>query len=119
MKTVEYETKLALDDTATQPVRLTVTVGNAQIGGSVVKIDDHEVADGRNIRDLDLGPEGSLIGKALTVRTVVTDVNPSTNRLVVTYELKTSSDELSHRLRTSVSSNDSAFFELYVEFRGS
>lgn len=67
-------------------VFLTVTIGNAQIGGSVVQFKDagQPLSKG-TIVDLDLGPSGELANRTLLVQTSVIDSNPSINRIVFTH----------------------------------
>lgn len=76
----------------TQPLKLassgnltlTVTIGAAQIGGSIVSKSGNLIKKGE-ITSLDLGPVASWTGKTLNVVTNILDVNPSTNGVVATY----------------------------------
>ena len=68
-------------------VKLTVVVGDAQLGSSLVKLETKEIGRG-DIANLAVGKGPKLTGKSLKVKTVVTDVNDKTNRTSVTYELK-------------------------------
>jgi hypothetical protein len=63
---------------------LSVTIGNAQIGGNVVLLDDIQIAKGE-IKHFDLGLGSDLIGKTLTIFTNVLDVNPDSNRISITH----------------------------------
>ncbi|MBC9929705.1 hypothetical protein [Chitinophaga qingshengii] len=67
-------------------VILNITIGNAQIGASVVRFDkdDNALAKG-DIRNLRLGTAADLKGKTLKVTTNVLDTNSLTNGIVVTY----------------------------------
>jgi hypothetical protein len=67
-------------------VFLTITIGNAQIGGSVVQFKDavQPLAKGKII-DLDLGPASGLAGRSLLIQTNVLDSNNSINRMVFTH----------------------------------
>ncbi len=69
-----------------QHVLLTITIGNAQIGGNVVRFNNAQEALGKGeIENLDLGLGSDLIGKTLKVTTNILDVNEQTNGIVVTY----------------------------------
>lgn len=63
---------------------LSVTIGNAQIGGSVVRLNEQQIGKGE-IKDFDIGIGSNLIGKMLTVITNVLDVNPATNKVSITH----------------------------------
>ncbi|HEY0066928.1 MAG TPA: hypothetical protein VGB46_06190 [Flavisolibacter sp.] len=67
-------------------VFLTITIGNAQIGGSIVQFKDagQPLAKG-TIIDLDMGPASALAGRTLLVQTNVLDSNASINRIVFTH----------------------------------
>ncbi|MCW3466921.1 hypothetical protein [Chitinophaga nivalis] len=66
-------------------VSLTITIGNAQIGASVVRSDANEqiIAKG-DIRNLKLGKAEDIRGKTLKVTTNILDSNTLTNGMVVT-----------------------------------
>jgi len=78
--------KAALFANAAGDVLLTVTIGNAQIGGSIVinKSSGLQIAKGE-ISNLVIGSDATLKGKALIITTRILDVNPNTNGIVVTY----------------------------------
>src|SRR5436305_14664851 len=63
---------------------LTVIVGNAQIGGNLVKLDGIQIGKG-DITALPLGSGSTLKGKTLTVITNVLDVNVETNKVSITH----------------------------------
>ena len=67
-------------------VILGITIGNAQIGGSVVKIKNTStvIAKG-DIQNLNLGSKATLAGKTITIFTNILDANDQTNGVVVTY----------------------------------
>ncbi|MCY3819102.1 MAG: hypothetical protein OXH52_07035 [Gammaproteobacteria bacterium] len=67
-------------------VKLTIKVGEAQIGASVVQLAGNELDRG-TIAGLSLGHGGQLKGSSLTIKSVVTDVNDRTNLTTITYEL--------------------------------
>lgn len=64
---------------------LTITVGNAQIGGSIVRFGDSSIIGKGEIENLNLGKGSELFGKTLQVMTNILDVNEQTNGIVVTY----------------------------------
>lgn len=76
--------KMVADGTDT--VILTITIGNAQIGGSVVKNKTTSTIIGKGeIQNLTLGTKAELKGKTITVTTNILDANEQTNGVVVTY----------------------------------
>ena len=70
---------------ANSDIFLTITVGNAQIGGSIVQFVDSPIIGKGDIENLNLGKGSELHGKALKVMTNILDVNEQTNGVVVTY----------------------------------
>lgn len=76
--------KLAAD--GTDDVLLTITIGNAQIGGNIVKNKTTSTVLGKGeIQNLFLGTKKDLQGKTITVTTNILDTNEQTNGVVVTY----------------------------------
>jgi hypothetical protein len=66
-------------------VLLTIVIGNAQIGSSIVKLGAEK---GRGeINKLLIGSGPSIKGKALKTKSVVTDVSDKTNRTSIIYRL--------------------------------
>lgn len=67
-------------------VFLTITIGNAQIGGNVVRFKGSSkvIAKGE-VENLDLGKSEDLVGKTIRITTNILDVNEQTNGIVVTY----------------------------------
>ena len=66
-------------------IYLDITIGNAQIGGSVVRFAGNTAIIGKgSITNLNLGLGQSLVGQTLQVVTNVLDVNSVTNGIVVT-----------------------------------
>ncbi len=67
-------------------VILTITIGDDQIGGSVVKFrgDNHILRVG-TVQGLNLGKGGTLIGKTLEVRTKFYDRNEYSNNISAIY----------------------------------
>jgi hypothetical protein len=85
-------------------VRLSIEVGNAQIGGSIIRFDDGKdiIAKGE-INDIMLGDGAHLVGKTIRVTTNVLDSNPDSNKISVRHIYKhcdpssyTYTDELDH-----------------------
>ena len=68
-------------------VKLTILIGNAQIGTSSVKLNDTVLYTG-DVSGLLIGKGAEISGKILSIKTVVTDVNDKTNLTNVYYELK-------------------------------
>lgn len=82
MTKTDIPVKVNLDTT----VLLTVTIGNAQIGGNVVrwKSNPNILAKGE-IKNLNLGLGVDIRGKILKVTTNVLDVNEVTNGIVIVH----------------------------------
>lgn len=69
----------------TNNVYLDITIGNAQIGGSVVRIAGNSTIIGKGIiTNLNLGPGQSLAGQTIEIVTNVLDTNSVTNGIVIT-----------------------------------
>jgi hypothetical protein len=72
--------------TAELPVILTVTIGNAQIGGNVVRWKgSQQILAKGNIENVSLGNGANIRGRVLRITTNVLDVNPSTNGVVINH----------------------------------
>lgn len=67
-------------------VRLTITIGNAQFGSSLVRLGEEELGLGA-IENLTLGDGPELAGQTLFVKSVVTDISDKTNRTSIRYVL--------------------------------
>ncbi|MCX6142369.1 MAG: hypothetical protein NTZ35_04040 [Ignavibacteriales bacterium] len=65
-------------------VKLTVTIGDAQLGYSHVYLDDTKLTSGPTITDFAVGKGTDLLGKILSVDTQVTVVSNKTNHTSVT-----------------------------------
>jgi hypothetical protein len=77
-----------------QSVFLTIIIGNAQIGASLLKfVDDTTLIAKGTIQMMLLGKGETLNGKTLNVITNVLDTNPSTNKMVVIHEFKNASPD--------------------------
>ncbi|MBS1563330.1 MAG: hypothetical protein JST39_03025 [Bacteroidetes bacterium] len=76
--------KLAAD--GTDDVLVTITIGNAQIGASIVKNKSTgDILAKGEIQNLKLGSKKDLQGKTITITTNILDTNDQTNGVVVTY----------------------------------
>lgn len=80
------------------PVLLTVIIGDAQIGGSAVFIDNKLIAKGQ-ILHVPVGAPADLVGHLLGINTVVADVNEQTNKSSVTYILTGGGGEAEYTLQ--------------------
>lgn len=99
----------------TENVFLTVTIGNAQIGGNVARFKNSSVILAKGeITNLDLGPGADLCGKTLKVTTNVLDVNEQTNSIVITYFFHACTPPVTFFHDTVT--NDGDIFSLSVEF---
>lgn len=86
MKVKKRTESVSLAADGTGDVLLTITIGNAQIGGSVVKIKNTSTILGKGeIANLRIGTKADLKGKTITVITNILDANEQTNGVVVTY----------------------------------
>jgi len=64
---------------------LTITIGNAQIGGNFLRFKNSDVLAKGEIKNFDLGEGSNLVGKTLKITTNILDTNIQTNGVVVTY----------------------------------
>jgi hypothetical protein len=68
----------------TKMVSMTIKIGNAQIGGSILQFEgDEEPFDKGRIKDVELGKGSVLSGKKLLIETNVLDSNTATNKIVI------------------------------------
>lgn len=86
---------------------LTITIADGQVGGSVVRLGNKELAMG-DVKRVRIGSGASVKGKALLVKSVVTDVNRTTDRICVRYELKGGTEDRAFDLDASVKRKGSA-----------
>jgi|GEM_PF-4861885 len=96
-------------------VALSVRIGNSQMGGSVALLDGAEIARGP-IERLILGDGQVLRGRKLEIRTVVADINPSTNNLLVTYVLEGGTVDQEFKTWGSVESDQAARHIAFFSF---
>ena len=99
-------------------VLLTITIGNAQIGGSIIKWkDETNILKKGKISNLNLGKGSEIIGKTLEVITNILDVNTQTNGIVTTNYFH-NTNELGKSFFDSVDNHGDAFsFEQEVKFK--
>lgn len=96
---------LAADyEVAKSQVLITIKIGDAQIGSSIVKLDATEKGRGA-IKDLKIGNGPSVKGKKIRVKSVVTDVSDKTDRTSITYVLKGGSKTQEFRSSGTVEQN--------------
>lgn len=97
-------------------VSLTVTIGNAQMGASLVRLGAKEIGFGE-VKDLVVGKGPAIRGKTLTVKTVVSDVNDKTNLTNVRYSLVGGKVPKDYDLEASVDGEgDSIIYRAYFKF---
>lgn len=82
-KAVSHEQDYAVDSGT---IRLTVIVGDRQYGSSLVFLDDELVANG-DIDEIPIGKGDDLVGRTLTVYTVVTDIRDRKTEVSVRWVL--------------------------------
>jgi hypothetical protein len=87
---------------ADKEVKISVVIGEAQIGSSLVMLDEKEKAKGEKIVDCSLGNGPDLKGKTLLVKTTVNDVSDKTNLTSVTYQLKGGKEDANYLLDATV-----------------
>jgi hypothetical protein len=74
-------------------VILNITIGNAQIGGSLIRWKNENTNLGKGkITHLTLGRGSVIKGKTLEILTNLVDINEQTNKLIVTYFLQNVTD---------------------------
>jgi len=83
------------------PVVLRIIIGEGQFGSSVVNLGTEEIASG-GVAMLRVGDGPSLAGQRLKVASTVTDVQRSTNRTSITFELDGGPVPSSHELNREV-----------------
>lgn len=90
MKNVTENRNLALQ--ANEAFFVSVVVGNAQMGGTYIEVDNGGVktalAKAADITNFYVGTGSSLSGTTVMVRTAVVDINPHTDWTIVTHRVK-------------------------------
>lgn len=105
----------SLQLTAGGHVILTVTIGNAQLGASIVTIkgDTNIIAKG-DITKLDLGASSDLKGKTLNVLTNTLDTNVASNAMITTYTFSGTNPAIA--ADTNTVDNDGDVYSLSFDF---
>ena len=85
-------------------VTLTIIIGDAQLGSSLVSLNGKELQRGDDIVDCPIGNGPDIKGKALKIDTVINDVNDATNHTSVTYQLKGGIQDSTYNLEGTVAS---------------
>jgi hypothetical protein len=65
-------------------VLLTITIGNAQIGGSIIRWEGEDILKKGAVSNLNLGKGSDIVGKTLEITTNILDVNTQTNGIITT-----------------------------------
>ncbi len=100
-----------------QPVKLTVVIGDAQLGTSLVRIGTRQPLAVGQIKGLSLGKGSTLRGRTLFIKSVVTDVNDKTNHTSITYRLSGGVAPTSLGLEATVETEgDSIVYRATVHF---
>ena len=95
----------AIYDTGGATLQLSVTIGERQLGFSRVYLNGEKLdTPGDHITDFAVGTD--VGGSTLTVRTIINDVNPLTNRVSATYTLKANARPQQWRLEDVVEQNN-------------
>ena len=82
MKTIENTINQRVDKNI--EYRLTITIGDGQLGSSSLRKVDGSYVNG-DVENESLGIGESLVNKSMLVSTMVTDINPDTNWTSVTF----------------------------------
>lgn len=72
---------------SSSPVKLTVVIGDAQLGTSLVRLGSQKPLTVGQVKGLAIGKGSSLRGRKLFIKSVVTDVNDKTNHTSISYKL--------------------------------
>jgi hypothetical protein len=91
MKVVDFNAEYKV---GTGDIYLSIIIGDAQLGSSIVYVEDKEIKKG-DINHEKIGSGIDLMGKKIKIKTVVTDVNDMSNYISVTYSLSGGASPLS------------------------
>lgn len=101
---------------AQRNVDLTIIIGDAQLGTSIVFLNGIKIAEGE-ITNLLIGSGTQLKGSTLKVKTIVSDVNDKTNHTSVTYRLKGGLKDIEYKLEATVAAEgDSIVYKAEFNF---
>ncbi|MCK4667952.1 hypothetical protein KAU33_14445 [Candidatus Dependentiae bacterium] len=85
VKSINLETEYKVEDE--EQVSLSIVIGDAQIGSSIVFLDDNELGR-REIENLNIGLGKDIKGQKIIIKSIVKDINDMTNYTSITYILK-------------------------------
>lgn len=111
---VDLELVYTVDE---KPVLLTIRIGDAQIGGSVVKRDGEPVGKPGAVNRLPLGKGTDLVSDSIEIKTLVADVNDDTNETSVTYVLQGALPETIVAKRRVANNGDGVLYRTKISFQ--
>jgi hypothetical protein len=97
-------------------VRLTVIIGDGQLGGTALKLDDVPIGMPGDVKNQPIGDAVSLDGRTLEVRTLVADVNLQSNHTSVTYVLTGVAEEPLTLTHLVAEHGNAAFYDTFFRF---
>jgi hypothetical protein len=98
-------------------IAIDVTIGQAQLGASLLKLDDRQLASG-DVRQQAVGKGADLKGKVLFVKTIVSDVSDKTNLTSVRYGIRGGKADQSFDLSASVQNDgDSVIYRAWFNLK--
>lgn len=100
-------------------VTLSIDIGEGQLGDSVVRLQGKDITpkDTAHIRNLPIGGGAKLTGQALGIKTIVSDVNDSTNKTSVRYRLEGGKTPGQYELRADVAEEgDAVVYHVTIHF---
>jgi hypothetical protein len=100
-----------------KPVMLSVVIGDAQIGASVVRRDGIQLGKTGTIKNRDLGVGGDLVSHNIEIKTLVSDVNDDTNQTSVTYVLEGAQPERMTARRKVENNGDGVLYRAKLVFQ--
>lgn len=115
-KSVTSSTTCAVAD---GDVSLSIVVGDAQMGSSVVRRGDErgEVLAIGDVADLALGTGAALRGTAVYVKSIVTDINDATNFTSITYQFRSGGTTTPLELSAAVDAEgESVVYRMTIAF---
>ncbi len=88
-------------------ITISVIIGDAQIGGGVILLDNVKLSR-TPVEGFLLGNYEEIKGEKYLFKTIVSDENPSTNRTSVTYMFQLNDEEVSHTSKAEVAQEGDA-----------
>jgi hypothetical protein len=96
---------------------ITITIGDAQLGASILKLNGKEITRGDDIKDFVIGKGEKIKNKSLLIKSIVTDVNDKTNHTSITYKFKGGKLDCEYYLDGTVASEgDSIIYRATFNF---